>query len=419
MARLNVECADPSLLRDCIPGQKWKCINDDGRWRKHKCKFHREVQNHLAEVNKYLNVHGKRNCACFTPDGVVYTKIKTEREFFKPKQKRADRHRHQNRHRSKRSTAHDADEIFIDQLPTDFLELLRMDEVVGNLQTALLNQNQTLLHHEHSTRNKRETKDYVTQTLDELTTLLGSIERKYANSSVDPVQCFVESMGSVNCSTNVYENEDAWKQSRIQIDMLIKLLKSKITDLKDIKKHLKEHRPSNITFDDDIYENFSLSAEEIDEIKEITKAPKRKLSTTLGPKLKLTEISSSTVNENTPTTTTQKMRNRTKIMRKTTTEMIPMTVTESSSSVPFTSDSNFDYSTFNEMSSIVDSTTDNLKTSTTITPQVMRETFVTMDTSVYETTTTTKTHENSTQVEDDDDEKNIPAECYCEPEQNK
>jgi hypothetical protein len=413
LARLNVECANPTLLRDCIPGQKWKCINEDGRWRKHKCKFHREVQNHLAEVNKYLNVHGKRNCACFTPDGVVYTKIKTEREFFKPKQKRFDRHRHRNRHRNKRSTAHDADEIFIEQLPTDFLELLRMDEVVGNLQTALLNQNQSL---EHSTRNKRETKDYVTQTLDELTTLLGSIERKYANSSVDPVQCFVESMGSVNCSTNVYENEDAWKQSRIQIDMLIKLLKSKITDLKDIKKHLKEHRPSNMTIDDDFYENFSLSAEEIDEIKEVTKAPKKKLSTTTTTseperKMKLSEISYSTTAENLPTITTQKIKNKTKIMRKMTTEIIPTTVTESSSSFSFTSESNFEYSTFNEMSSIDDSTTDFLKTTT---PKEMRETsFVTMDTSVFEATT------NSTIIKPDDSERNIPAECYCEPEPNK
>jgi hypothetical protein len=411
LARLNVECANPTLLRDCIPGQKWKCINEDGRWRKHKCKFHREVQNHLAEVNKYLNVHGKRNCACFTPDGVVYTKIKTEREFFKPKQKRFDRHRHRNRHRNKRSTAHDADEIFIEQLPTDFLELLRMDEVVGNLQTALLNQNQSL---EHSTRNKRETKDYVTQTLDELTTLLGSIERKYANSSVDPVQCFVESMGSVNCSTNVYENEDAWKQSRIQIDMLIKLLKSKITDLKDIKKHLKEHRPSNMTIDDDFYENFSLSAEEIDEIKEVTKAPKKKLSTTTSEperKMKLSEISYSTTAENLPTITTQKIKNKTKIMRKMTTEIIPTTVTESSSSFSFTSESNFEYSTFNEMSSIDDSTTDFLKTTT---PKEMRETsFVTMDTSVFEATT------NSTIIKPDDSERNIPAECYCEPEPNK
>lgn len=40
MMRLNSECSDPKLLENCRPGQKWKCINEDGRWRKHKCKFH-------------------------------------------------------------------------------------------------------------------------------------------------------------------------------------------------------------------------------------------------------------------------------------------------------------------------------------------------------------------------------------------
>lgn len=40
LARINSECTDATLHEDCVPGQKWKCINEDGRWRKHKCKFH-------------------------------------------------------------------------------------------------------------------------------------------------------------------------------------------------------------------------------------------------------------------------------------------------------------------------------------------------------------------------------------------
>lgn len=36
--RLNSECSDPMLLKNCRPGQKWQCINENGRWRKHKCK---------------------------------------------------------------------------------------------------------------------------------------------------------------------------------------------------------------------------------------------------------------------------------------------------------------------------------------------------------------------------------------------
>lgn len=46
VARINSECTDASLHEDCVPGQKWKCINEDGRWRKHKCKFHVRVIPH-------------------------------------------------------------------------------------------------------------------------------------------------------------------------------------------------------------------------------------------------------------------------------------------------------------------------------------------------------------------------------------
>lgn len=50
MMRLNSECSDPALLKNCLPGQKWKCINEDGRWRKHKCKFHVSI----SELNQFI-----------------------------------------------------------------------------------------------------------------------------------------------------------------------------------------------------------------------------------------------------------------------------------------------------------------------------------------------------------------------------
>lgn len=40
MARLNSECSNPALQVNCLPGQKWRCIHEDGQWRKQKCKFH-------------------------------------------------------------------------------------------------------------------------------------------------------------------------------------------------------------------------------------------------------------------------------------------------------------------------------------------------------------------------------------------
>lgn len=455
IARLNVECADPTLLQDCIAGQKWKCINEDGRWRKHKCKFHREVQNHLAEVNKYLSAHSKRNCACFTPDGVVYTKIKSERDVFQPKQKRFEqRHKPQNG-RYKRETADAMDEIYIDHIPPEFLDLLRMDEVVENLQNSLLNQSEQV--EEHS-RKKRDV-DYMAQTIDELNTVLGHIEEKYANATNGPVQCFVEVSGKVNCSTIVYENEQAWKQSRVQIDMLIKVLKSKITNLKDIKRHLKEHRPMNMTYDEENYENISSSLEDLEEVDETTKAPKRRPNRTTALPLRPTgterkkkqktsttteETSSgystdgedsssvffsteesSTVTSTSTTTvpfsTSQRQRNRTKIPR-TTTKTITTTAGTTESSVyediSSTSEKSEDYSTseFPDVSS----TTELFAASSRIFTDHFDEKSVTIDATIIEPKTRQKPNAMGNNVNvnvtSENPHKNVPADCYCEPE---
>lgn len=458
LARLNVECADPALLQDCMAGQKWKCINEEGRWRKHKCKFHREVQNHLAEVNKYMSAQSKRNCACFTPDGVVYTKIKSERDVFHPKQKRFE-HKHKvHNNRYKRETGEEKNEIYIDQIPPEFLDLLRMDEVVENLQNTLLSQTEELSEH---TRKKREA-DYMTQTIDELNSVLGSIEKKYANSSSGPVQCFVEQTGKVNCSTIVYENEAAWKQSRIQIDMLIKVLKSKITNLKDIKRHLKEHRPTNMTYDEDNYENISASIEELErseEVTETTRAPKKKTtkatthshrhpgterkrkhktsSTTTEESMnvyttEMNEILSSsttqqviddiltTLRTSTAASTTQKSRNRTKFHRTSTSTATPTSSTTESvyedfSNFSVTSENPDDFS----MSELpeVSSTTELLRA--TIVHDTFDSKSVTIDATIIEPKPKDRHLVNRNMNATSDSEKthrNIPADCYCEPE---
>lgn len=465
LARLNVECADRALLQDCIAGQKWKCINEEGRWRKHKCKFHREVQNHLAEVNKYLSAQSKRNCACFTPDGVVYTKIKSERDVFHPKQKRFEHKHRMHNGRYKRETVDGVDEIYIDQLPPEFVDLLRMDDVVENLQNTLLNQSEQF--NEHS-RKKRES-DYMTQTIDELNTLLGTIEQKYANASSGPVQCFVEPTGKVNCSTIVYENEQAWKQSRVQIDMLIKVLKSKIINLKDIKKHLKEHRPSNMTYDEENYENSSSSIEDLErseEVDETTKASPKKKTTRLtalqhshrhqpGTERKKKQRTSSTTEDATGSYTTesddfassspsrdyvveesstvgstsaapassQRPRNRTKVSRSTTLNPIASTsdsTYEDYSSFSITSENSEDFS-ISELPDFA-STTEFLKTqSATIGQESFDSKSVTVDATIIEPkprrqNPIVNTVSLNATNEQDQLHRNVPADCYCEPE---
>lgn len=56
-------------------------------------------------------------------------------------------------------------------------------------------------------------------------------------------RCYIESQtGKVNCSDVIYDDEKTWRKSRNQIDMLIKVLKDKITHLKDIKKQMRENK---------------------------------------------------------------------------------------------------------------------------------------------------------------------------------
>jgi extracellular sulfatase Sulf len=67
LERLSVECALDEMKPPCRMNQKWYCVNDNGRWRKHKCK---------SAVHVPFNTSKSfRKCACFTEAGLVYRKI--------------------------------------------------------------------------------------------------------------------------------------------------------------------------------------------------------------------------------------------------------------------------------------------------------------------------------------------------------
>ncbi|KAH8326084.1 hypothetical protein KR067_001304, partial [Drosophila pandora] len=251
MMRLNSECSDPALLKNCLPGQKWKCINEEGRWRKHKCKFHLQLEQQLATMPRK---QFQRNCACFTPDGVVYTKIRAPSSGIHRVNKRTQ-HGH-GRRRNKR-------EVFHTELPYEMEELLDLHQAVDLLA-------------DHSHRQKRDVSgnssggnETITQVIQQIQTTLEALELKFNEhdqhssgsssvSSSSPFgqeeklpktaggkaghRCYVDSVTSkVICSDVVYDDEKTWRTSRAQIDMLIKLLKDKIGKLKELKKQLREN----------------------------------------------------------------------------------------------------------------------------------------------------------------------------------
>ncbi|CAD6992022.1 unnamed protein product [Ceratitis capitata] len=291
MMRLNSECSDPTLLENCRPGQKWKCVNEDGRWRKHKCKFHLQLQHHLEEISKYPKKDTKRNCACFTPDGVVYTKIKTNRNYFE-----GDRIRKRNQnpsrvsHRNKRSLdIHSvSSEVFHTELPYEMEELLDLQDTLNLVEEHLSQPKRskreltssffeittpapTDLNAGESRKSANDSSnDAISKVIQEIQSTLETLELKFVapNDSRQPnstttlsaagfvrsgkfpkvggrvgTRCYIESQtGRVNCSDVIYDDEKTWRKSRNQIDMLIKVLKDKIIHLKDIKKQMRENK---------------------------------------------------------------------------------------------------------------------------------------------------------------------------------
>lgn len=393
---------------------------------------------------------------------MVYTKIKAERDLFHQKQKR----NHKNR--SKRDV--EVNENYNTKLPPEFLNLLRMDEVLDNLENKLFDEFENINEEKHS-RKKRDA-DYITQTIDELHSVLVSLEKKYLNNTKNPVQCFVETSGKVNCSTIVYENEEAWRQSRLQIDMLIKVLKDKIGNLKDIRKHLKENRPANMTsVDDEVYDNFNTSTEDFDEkieVQSTTKAPvhqhrhhqsnvnerrrKQKFSTTSlfttideattsisrtseydeSFSISVTQESlpdemSSTI-ETTRASTSHKPRNRTRFFKTTSTTStaittaLPFTPTEDSLSS--TLSINYDEVLTSELAydNITSTTSKMIESSTNLNPfdiqgfkspkkhsNRQQQHIVANSVNQVANITSSENENNSTKS-------SLPAECYCEPE---
>ena len=83
--RLSMECSRPEAQADCIPGQKWRCEKDGLRWRRHKCRY---------SIPTPVTQKASKKCACFTPNGVVYTRLETnsfdEQKFVFGKERKSD-----------------------------------------------------------------------------------------------------------------------------------------------------------------------------------------------------------------------------------------------------------------------------------------------------------------------------------------
>lgn len=254
------------------------------------------LQKHLADI-MLAPTQSRRNCACFMPEGVVYLRLKADQHHHNPQQQHVqNRSGHHVFGRNRRSvTSHHNDTIVPHEIP----HLLRLSRAIDWVDERL-----HAMHTDIASGQRRIKRDTTTATIDHIGTViqeiqesLGQLETSFveqhelaisaadaatSTSSSTGARCFIAPAGQVNCSEIVYADEKSWRKSRLQIDQLIQLLKTKIVNLKEMRKHLREHRPSAVGDELSSSEEFDAAGVEIDAL-EATTAVSTTPTTTMVP----------------------------------------------------------------------------------------------------------------------------------------
>ncbi|XP_052126284.1 extracellular sulfatase SULF-1 homolog [Frankliniella occidentalis] len=271
--RLALECKRPEMQTPCRFGQKWQCIMEGNRWRKHKCKFEGSL---LFRSSLSRDTSGGKRCACFTPTGILYTRSEPE-----------------DRHSQKASSRKDKDSK---NFKIRFGHLAQSEDVLSthrwkrNTASAYINPTQSLHISQglaerfqssftRINRSKRQTLeplDHVVTIMEDIKKEMLSLEQASAKSKTDDLlvdedrnktaatpDCTVQSAGGVDCKYAEYTDPKVWRAHREKIDEQIRNLRAQLEGLKEIRRHLREKRPhlstSHMEAKDDIGngENFN------------------------------------------------------------------------------------------------------------------------------------------------------------------
>ncbi|KAG7304370.1 hypothetical protein JYU34_011310 [Plutella xylostella] len=247
-ARLAFECSKAELRMPCSSGRKWKCVLVNGRWRRHKCKYEPEITIPQPKMST-------KKCACFTPSGLVYTRLETDGTIARrPVELQAE-----NSTRSRRSIDNEVFE------PNTVDTILEENPSIGHL---------TYNNVYHDEVESRLVNDKIDKLIKETEAFLEAYERTkdsldhtrikrraqywghdknkkkneaIVNSNESSLECKIEKDGTVNCSQVIYNDLKAWHNNRLSLEDQIRELRTKLEDLKEIKRHLKTTKPiSNV-----------------------------------------------------------------------------------------------------------------------------------------------------------------------------
>lgn len=188
-----------------------------------------------------------KKCACFTPSGLVYTRLETDGTIA--------RRPNQNITRSKRSLDNDVFE------PNTVDTILEENPSIGHLTYKNLYDDEL---------ESRQINDKIDRLIKETEAFLEAYERTkdnidhtrkkrraqnwehnkhkrrneaVVNSNESTLECKIEKDGQVNCSQVIYNDLKAWHTNRLSLEDQIRQLRTKLEDLKEIKRHLKTTKP--------------------------------------------------------------------------------------------------------------------------------------------------------------------------------
>lgn len=203
-----------------------------------------------SEINIPQPKMSTKKCACFTPSGLVYTRLETDGTIA-----RRPSDQKENNNRTRRSIDNDVYE------PNTVESILKENPSIGHLSFK------------NDEREYKITKDKIDQLIEQTEAFLEAYERTkeniehkrtkrraqhaqfsnhnkhkrrneaVTNNDESSLECKIDKDGQVNCSQVIYNDLKAWHTNRLSLEDQIRQLRTKLEDLKEIKRHLKTTKP--------------------------------------------------------------------------------------------------------------------------------------------------------------------------------
>lgn len=191
-----------------------------------------------------------KKCACFTPSGLVYTRLETDGTILR----RPSEYQKENTTRNRRSIDNDVFE------PNTVESILEENPSIGHLR---------FLNEPFNEVENKSVKDRVDELIKQTEAYIEAYERTKENidhkrikrraqhlshnkhkqkndvleTNESSLECKIEKDGTVNCSQIIYNDLKAWHTNRLSLEDQIRQLRTKLEDLKEIKRHLKTSKP--------------------------------------------------------------------------------------------------------------------------------------------------------------------------------